>query len=124
MGATDRQRGLVEAPPYQPDAGDIAFVSFDPQAGKEQGKNRPALVLTERLWNVTTGLLVACPITSTRKGWGSHIPLYGGLTTGFIMTEQVKSLDWQARGARFVERSPRDILESARNALAVILGLP
>lgn len=110
--------------PYEPDAGDIGFISFDPEAGREQAKNRPALVVTARLWNVTTGLLVACPITSTAKGWGSHIVLVGTeTTTGFVMTEQVKSLDWRARGARFVERAPSEVLEQVRNALAVILGV-
>ena len=124
MGSTSRQRGLVVLD-YEPDAGDIAFINFDPQTGKEQAKNRPALILTERLWNVTTGLLVACPITSARKGWGSHVPLSGSNTTaGFVMTEQVKSLDWKARGARFVERAPHRVLQETRNALAVILGLP
>jgi mRNA interferase MazF len=109
---------------YEPDAGDIGFISFDPQAGREQAKNRPALVVTARLWNVTTGLLVACPITSTVKGWGSHIVLVGTeTTTGFVMTEQVKSLDWRARGARFVERAPSEVLEQVRNALGVILGV-
>ena len=109
---------------YEPDSGDIAFISFDPQTGREQAKNRPALVITGRLWNVTTGLLVACPITSTRKGWGSHIPLTGGGVSGFVMTEQVKSLDWRARGARFAERAPIEVLEQVRNALAVMLDLP
>jgi mRNA interferase MazF len=66
---------------------------------------------------------VACPITNTRKGWGSHLPLMGTETLGFVMIEQVRSLDWRARGARFVERAPAALCAEVRAALAVMLGL-
>ena len=52
---------------YVPDRGDLAWINFDPQAGREQAKNRPALILTDALFNGTTGFLVACPITRTER---------------------------------------------------------
>jgi len=50
--------------PYVPDVGDIVWLSFDPQAGREQGRRRPALVLTDLAYNRASGLAVVCPLTS------------------------------------------------------------
>ena len=54
---------------YVPDAGDIAWLNFDPQAGREQAKRRPALVLSPATYNGKTGMIVCCPLTSQIKGY-------------------------------------------------------
>jgi len=46
---------------YVPDAGDIVWLDFDPQAGREQARRRPALVLTDQGYNRASGLVVVCP---------------------------------------------------------------
>ena len=94
---------------YLPEAGDLAWIDFDPQAGHEQAKNRPALVMTTSDFNKATGLLLACPVTRTERRWRTRIPLFGTATTGFIMVEQLKSLDWRARRGFYRTRSPSDI---------------
>jgi mRNA interferase MazF len=50
--------------PYVPDTGDIVFMDFDPQVGREQAKRRPALILTDLRYNRASGLAVVCPLTS------------------------------------------------------------
>lgn len=109
--------------PYVPDQGDLAWVNFDPQAGREQAKNRPALVLTSVEFNAATGFLIACPITRTERPWRTRVALTGTQTTGFIMIEQIKSLDWLARGAGFIERVPQALLDDVRERVATILNL-
>jgi len=109
--------------PYQPDRGDLAWINFDPQTGREQAKNRPGLVLTEREFNLTTGLLVACHVTRTDRPYGSRVRLTGTATQGFVMVEQVKSVDWQARGAAFIETVPGPVVDEVKRVLAVILDL-
>src|SRR5579862_1993849 len=54
---------------YVPDAGDLVWLTFDPQAGHEQRGRRPALILSPRLYNVKARLAIACPITSQAKGY-------------------------------------------------------
>ena len=37
------------------------------------------------------------------------------------MVEQVKSIDWQVRGAAFIEIAPRSVLHAVKLVLAAIL---
>ncbi len=108
---------------YVPEAGDLAWVNVDPQAGREQAKNRPALVITGSDFNVTTGLIVVCPVTRTDRPWRTRLPLTGTATTGAIMIERVKTVDWQARGAGFIERVPQSLLAEVKSRIATMLDL-
>jgi mRNA interferase MazF len=94
-------------PRYTPQKGDFITLSFDPQAGHEQKGRRPALVVSNDLFNEHTGLAIVCPITNTDRGFPFHlaVPREASLT-GFVMVEQVKSVDHTVRKAKFVERAP------------------
>ncbi len=100
------------------------WINFEPQAGREQAKNRPGLVLTNREFNATTGLLVACPVTRTDRPYGSRVRLTGTAAQVFVMVEQVKSIDWQVRGAALIETAPRSVMDEVKLVLAVILDMP
>ena len=106
---------------YQPDRGDLAWINFEPQAGRDQAKNRPALILTNREFNLDTGLLIACPITRTDRPFGSRVKLTGTETAGFVMVEQVKSVDWRVRGAAFIETASLSVLQDVKLVLGAIL---
>jgi mRNA interferase MazF len=108
---------------YVPDQGDLAWINFDPQTGREQAKNRPALILTASDFNVTTGSLVVCPITRTERPWRTRVKLVGTTTIGFIMIEQLKSLEWLARGAAFIERVPQSLLDDVKSRIGTMLDL-
>jgi mRNA interferase MazF len=108
---------------YLPDQGDLAWINFDPQVGREQAKNRPALILTASDFNATTGLLVVCPVTRTERPWRTRVRLVGTTTIGFIMIEQMKSLDWLVRGAAFIERVPQALLDDVKSRITTMLDL-
>ncbi len=94
------------------------MMNFDPQAGHEQQKRRPALVLSDTRFN-ELGLAVVCPITSTVARHGFHIPLPSGLKThGNVMTEQLRSLDFEARKAQYVEAAPVGFVHMVRGIVA------
>jgi mRNA interferase MazF len=99
-------------PAYIPDKGDFITLSFDPQTGHEQKGRRPALVISKYLFNQGTGMAIVCPITNTNRGVPFHIlvPSTSSLT-GFVMVEQVKSIDYNARNARYVEKAPAQLVE-------------
>lgn len=81
-----------------PDAGDIVWIDFTPQIGREQAGRRPALVLSPRLYNEKVGLMIVCPITSKSKGYPFEVVLPSGLAIiGAVLSDHVKSLDWKAQ---------------------------
>ena len=101
-------------PSYVPEKGDFITLSFDPQSGHEQKGRRPALVISNSLFNKATGLAIACPITNTNRNIPFHLPVPGASSlTGFVMAEQVKSVDYNARRAKFVEKAPAQFVEDA-----------
>ena len=87
-------------PGYVPGAGDIVWLNFDPQAGHEQAGHRPALVLSSASYNAKTGLMLCCPMTSQIKGYIFEVAL-SGFGSSAVLSDQVKSLDWVVRKARF-----------------------
>ena len=99
-------------PAYVPEKGDFITLSFDPQAGHEQKGRRPALIISNYLFNQATGLAIACPITNTDRKIPFHLPVPSTSSlTGFVMVEQVKSIDYRARNARFVEKAVSEFVE-------------
>ncbi|MDE3153672.1 MAG: endoribonuclease MazF [Acidobacteriota bacterium] len=110
-------------PRYVPDRGDLVWLTFDPQTGHEQKGRRPALVLSPRSYNARAGLALACPITSQIKGYPFEVPVRAGKITGVVLADQVKSIDWHQRRARFVRRLPADRLTDVLERLRALLGL-
>ncbi len=103
---------------YIPEKGDFITLSFDPQSGHEQKGRRPALVISNFLFNEATGLAIACPVTNTNRKIPFHLPVPSlSSLTGFVMVEQVKSVDFNTRKAKFVEKAPTRFVE---DVLAVI----
>ena len=101
-------------PVYVPARGDFVVVSLDPQAGHEQRGRCPALVVSNTLFNRHTGLAMVCPLTSTRRNVPFHVEVpEGAALTGFVMVEQIKSLDYVRRQVRFVEKAPEAVLDEA-----------
>ena len=98
--------------------GDIIKVNFNPQRGHEQAGYRPALVVSNNIFNEKTNLIIACPITNTDNKFPLHIPLDNRTdTTGVILCEHVKTLDLNARGYKFVEKLPSNILSKVIDVL-------
>lgn len=99
---------------YIPRKGDYIALTFDPQAGHEQRGRRPALVVSNDLFNTHTGLCVVCPITNTRRSYPFHVPIpEGAELSGFVMVEQVESIDYRARGVKLIRSAPPSVLEEA-----------
>ena len=98
---------------YTPNQGDIVMMDFDPQKGFEQKGRRPALVVSNNVFNQHSKLALVCPITNKDKAHVFHIPLEDDTkTTGVILCDQTRALDVIARNADYVERVSDDLLDS------------
>jgi mRNA interferase MazF len=95
---------------YIPQKGDLVILSFDPSSGHEQKGRRPALIISNEIFNKALSLAIACPITNTDRSFPFHVKLEAENLKGFIMTEQIKSIDFNARNVKFVEKVDEDTL--------------
>jgi len=103
---------------YIPKQGDIIAITFDPQSGHEQKGRRPAFVVSKDLFNRSTGLAIVCPITNTERGFPFHIPVpKDSKLKGFIMVEQVKSVDFSSRRAKRIEHGSDELLTEVLSIL-------
>ena len=95
---------------YIPEQGDIVALSFDPQSGHEQKGRRPAIIISNKVFNQHLGLAFACPITNTKRDFPFHIEIESDNITGFIMSEQMKSIDYNSRKIKFIEKADQKTL--------------
>src|SRR5437868_5734332 len=108
---------------YVPEAGEVVWLDFDPQAGREQAKRRPALVLTDQRYNRASGLAVVCPLTSKRKPYPFALPVTFDQVEGAVLVDQLKSMDWAVRKAAFRSKAEPALVGKVRQYIAVLLGL-
>ncbi|MBN2963573.1 type II toxin-antitoxin system PemK/MazF family toxin [Sulfurospirillum sp. T05] len=101
---------------YIPEQGDIVVLDFDPQSGHKQKGRRPAMIISNKTFNKHLGLAFACPITNTKRDFPFHVEVKSEKITGFVMGEQMKSIDYNARNIKFIEKANQ-------TALNQILGI-
>ena len=101
--------------------GNIILVDFDPQLGHEQKGRRPALVISNELFNKYSEMAIVCPITNTDKNHPLHLKLDKRTKTkGVILCDQIKTMDINTRKFKFLEDIPSDLLE---NVLDIVFSL-
>ena len=106
---------------YTPKEGDIVWLEFDPQKGKEIQKTQPALTISPHGYNLKTGLGLFMPITSKIKGYPFEVIIDNHEINGAILCDQIRSLDWKARKAKFIMRVPLSIMEDVITKFSVLL---
>jgi len=107
---------------YIPEKGDMVWLNFTPQSGHEQAGKRPAIILSPAEYNRKTGLVIVCQITSKVKGYPFEVEITGEKITGVILSDQVKSLDWRARHAAYIETVQDETLTEIQEKLFTLLG--
>lgn len=107
---------------YIPSKGDVVWLEFSPQAGHEQAGHRPALCISPHEYNKKVGLAIFCPITSQAKGYPFEVHMPQSIPiTGVVLSDQVKSLDWKARGIKYIGTIPAKQLNEVIAKLRTLL---
>lgn len=108
---------------YTPEQGDIIEIDFDPSAGKEIMKRRPAFVLSRQQFNGHTEFAIVAPITSTVRGIALEVELpKDAKTHGSILVHQMRSLDFSERNATFTEKCPKAIREKVAEIAKLLIS--
>lgn len=108
---------------YVPDAGDIVWLEFDPQAGHEQAGHRPALVISPAVYNAKTSLMICCPLSTRIKGHPFEVLTQAGGVDCAVLSDQVKSLDWRARHAKKKGTAAPEVMLHVRAKLKALLQI-
>ena len=107
---------------YIPEQGDIVILTFDPQSGHEQKGRRPAIIVSNKTFNQYLGLAFACPITNTKRDFPFHIEIKSKNISGYIMAEQMKSIDYNTRKIKFVEKADVDTISQILGIIDSIMA--
>jgi len=106
---------------YVPEAGDVVWLSFSPQSGREQAGRRPALVLSPAAYNGKTSLMICCPLTTQIKNYPFEV-LIAGMSPSVVLADQVKSLDWRNRRATRKGAVSAEELADVRAKVRALIG--
>ena len=108
---------------YIPDRGDLVWLEFSPQTGTEQKGKRPAYTLSPKSYNKKLGLAIFCPITSKIKDYPFEVVVSDeNKISGAILVDHVKSLDWRARKATFIQKTKKNIYDEVIGKLLTLLN--
>ncbi|AEB27595.1 Programmed cell death toxin MazF [Francisella cf. novicida Fx1] len=108
---------------YIPELGDIVWLDFDPSAGTEIMKRRPALVLSRQIFNEHTGFVMVAPITSTDRNNEFTIKLPNKYKTkGSILCYQARTLDYNVRKIAKIESLSAEYTSKAVNIVKIMLS--
>ncbi|HUP49151.1 MAG TPA: endoribonuclease MazF [Thermoanaerobaculia bacterium] len=109
-------------PAFVPKRGDAVWLDFDPQARHEQRGRRPAVVISPRAYNAKVGLALVCPITSQRKDYPFEVDIPAKpAVSGVVLSDQIKSLDWQVRNAELIAALPSKTVAEILAKIAPLL---
>ena len=107
---------------FVPDTADLVWLTFDPQAGREQAGRRPALVLSPVAYNRKAGLALVCSVTSQIKGYPFEVAVPSGYgVTGVVLADHIKSVDWRVRRASKIGRAT-ELADEVLARLAPLFG--
>jgi mRNA interferase MazF len=106
---------------YVPEKGDIVWLNFNPQTGHEQMGRRPAIVISPVEYNKKVGLGLFCPITSKEKGYPFEVRIENKKINGVVLSDQIKSLDWNIREVEFIIKAKSNEIDDVINKIKAII---
>lgn len=80
-------------------------------------------MLTDKSYNLASGLAIVCPLTSKRKPYPFALPVLVDQVEGAVLVDQIKSVDWQARKAAFYSAAGPALLHKVHAYLAALLHI-
>ena len=103
----ERPAGAGSRKPWVPDRRDIIWIDCNPQVGREMRDVHPFLVLSPRIFNEKTSLVIGLPMTTAEYNSDNPFAVAVGKASGrrtgqtsYVLCHQPKSFDWRLRKAR------------------------
>ncbi len=106
-----------------PERGDIVWMNGDKGFGHEQLGTRPALIMTEYLYNKKTGCAIVCLLTRKTKGYATEVFCHVGGEDSVILVDQIRLIDCKERKVKFITAAPREVLREVEEKMRTLLSL-
>ena len=106
---------------YVPEKGDIVWIDFEPQKGREITKTRPAVVLSPSNYNLKSDLALFVPITSSIKEYPFEIVIEYNDLRGAILCDRIRSMDWKERKATKITSLENKLLNEVLSKIRLFL---
>ena len=105
---------------YIPKQGDLVFLDFNPTKGHEQKGFRPAIVISNNVFNENTKMVMVCPITSNNKKFPTHYYLEDTQKVyGSVLCEHIRSIDYVERNIEFIERCSQEEFDNVLDLVKI-----
>jgi mRNA interferase MazF len=102
-----RPAASVKRKRWAPDRRDIIWIDCNPQVGREMRDVHPFLVLSPRIFNEKTSLVIGLPMTTAEYNSDNPFAVAVGRAwgrktgqTSYVLCHQPKSFDWRLRKAK------------------------
>jgi mRNA interferase MazF len=106
---------------YIPDTGDIVYIDLNPTKGHEQKGRRPILVLSPKTYNEKSELVIAVPITTSKKNYPFEVEIQTKKINGVILTDQIRSLSWIERHTSFIDKASFETISKVKDLLDLLI---
>ena len=107
---------------YTPERNDIIWLDFEPTKGKEIGKYRPAIVLSSKVYNSQTGLLICCPVSTSIRGGSTEVVIENLDKPSVVAASLVQTVSWKQRKAKFITNAENGVLTRVLQRLLPLMG--
>lgn len=88
---------------WAPDRSEIIWIDYNPQLGREMRDMHPMLVLSPKIFNERTGIVIGLPMTTANYNDTNPFAVKFKGPRGvvsYILAHQPKSFDWRQRNAK------------------------
>lgn len=107
---------------YVPERGHIVWLDYEQAKDKEIGKFRPALVLSSKLYQLATGRMICCPISTSIRGLDFEVPLQNFERPSVVVSNYISTVNWQERHAKFVQTAPENVVHETLARLIPVIS--
>ena len=95
---------------------EIVLVNLNPTIGSEVKKTRPCVIFSPNEMNKHLQTIVIAPITSSSKNYPTRVEVNGNKTTGWMMIDQIRTVDRRRISKILGELSKKEI-QNVKNVI-------
>lgn len=107
---------------YIPERNDIIWIDFDPVRGNEIGKRRPALVMSGKEYNKSSGFVICCPVSTSIRGGATEVPINNLDKPSVVAASLIQTMSWKVRNAVKITTAENGVMDEVLYRIIPLIG--